>query len=160
MYRKECCVKSECVVISGLRFFWQNLSFRLLWRNAAVVRLLRIRHSPVRAARHSLKKWLFRQPAQSRIHAPIAPRWHIPVSALPVAPKNASRPNRLVHVSACRRTIHRILSNIGKTGFIRKEKTQPCNYNILIWQDCFLYMLCLKEGKDICFPSNFKKERR
>lgn len=37
-------------------FFWQNLSFRLLWRNAAVVRLLRIRHSPVRAARHSFKK--------------------------------------------------------------------------------------------------------
>ena len=56
MYRKECCVKSECVVISGLRFFWQNLSFRLLWRNAAVVRLLRIRHSPVRAARHSFEK--------------------------------------------------------------------------------------------------------
>lgn len=77
-----------------------------------------------------------------------------------VAPKNASRPNRLVHVSACRRTIHRILSNIGKTGFIRKEKTQPCNYNILIWQDCFLYMLYLKEGKNYLFPSNFKKERR
>ena len=161
MYRKECCVKSECVVISGLRFFWQNLSFRLLWRNAAVVRLLRIRHSPVRAARHSFKrKWLFRQPAQSRIHAPVAPHWHIPVSALPVATKNASRPNRLVHVSACRRTIHRILSNIGKTGFIRKEKTQPCNYSILIWQDCFLYMLYLKEGKNYLFPSNFKKERR
>ncbi len=78
----------------------------------------------------------------------------------PSATKNASRPNSLVHVSACRRTIHRILSNIGKTGFIRKEKTQPCNYSILIWQDCVLYMLYLKEGKNYLFPSNFKKERR